>query len=166
MDGPAAEWKALYETVKQDLEEEKAAHAKTKAELDQLKAAGTKRPAEAAASPPATKQRTSEDAPPPGPPGGGGGIFGSAAGGPVIRNGKFTREEDERMRKLLVEYGQPCKKNQPAVAAFAQAFPDRSQPSWSAHVNAFNLGEYKEWQASNGGAWAGFIGWTHRHTFP
>ena len=50
--------------------------------------------------------------------------------------------------------------------AFAQAFPDRSQPSWTAHVNAFNLGEYKEWQANNGGEWAGFIGWTHRHTFP
>ena len=136
MDGPAAEWKALYETAKQDLEEERAAHAKTKAELARLQAAGAKRPAEAAASPPATKQRTSEDAPPP---------------DQQLETGKFTPAEDARYLALLNQYGQPKKgdgkdKNPAAWAAFSEAFSYRSQPSWTARLGVFNHEEYKVWQ--------------------
>ena len=151
-----AELKAEHAATKEELKAERAAHAVTKAELgltkaelDQLKAAGTKRPAEAAASPPATKQRLSEDAPPPGPPGGG---FVSQR-----PNGKFLPEEDEAYRALLKQYGQPCKDNpQPWVAAFGQVFPNRTLPSLTAHVNAFNKSEYEAWQGMNGGLWAGF----------
>ena len=143
------EEKAEHAATKEELKAERAAHAATKAELDQLKAAGAKRPAEAAASPPATKQRTSEGAPPPGPPGGG---FVSQR-----PNGKFLPEEDEAYRALLKQYGQPCSANpQPWVAAFGQVFPNRTLPSLTAHVNAFNKSEYEAWQGMNGGLWAGF----------
>ena len=91
----------------------------------------------------------SEDAPPPGPPGGG---FVSQR-----PNGKFLPEEDEAYRALLKQYGQPCKDNpQPWVAAFGQVFPNRTLPSLTAHVNAFNKSEYEAWQGMNGGLWAGF----------
>ena len=163
MEGAAAGFKELADSYKELLKEEKAENVATKeelkatkeelkatkAELDQLKAAGAKRPAEAAASPPATKQRLSEDAPPPGPPGGG---FVSQR-----PNGKFLPEEDEAYRALLKQYGQPCKDNpQPWVAAFGQVFPNRTLPSLTAHVNAFNKSEYEAWQGMNGGLWAGF----------
>ena len=145
MDGPAAEWKALYESVKQDLEEERAAHAKTKAELTRLQAAGTKRPAEAAASPPATKQRTSEDAPPPAQ---------QSATGP------FTTAEDARYLALLNQYGQPKKKENPAAfAAFSEAFSYRSQPSWAARLGEFNHEEYKVWQNWTTGPKRPLNGW-------
>ena len=150
-----AELKAEHAATKEELKAERAAHAvtkaelgHTKAELDQLKAAGAKRPAEAAASPPATKQRTSEDAP---PPGGGVSVVSQRP------NGKFLPEEDEAYRALLKQYGQPCSNNpQPWVAAFGQVFPNRTLPSLTAHVNAFNKYEYEAWQGMNGGLWAGF----------
>ena len=162
MEGAAAAYKELADSYRETLKEEKAGHAATKeelkatkeelkaakAELDQLKAASAKRPAEAAASPPTTKQRTSEGAPPPGPPGGG---FVSQR-----PNGKFLPDEDEGYRALLKQYGQPVSDNYPAVAAFVQAFPNRTLPSLSAHVNAFNKSEYDDWQKTNGGLWAGF----------
>ena len=163
MEGAAAGFKELYEEYKELLKEEKAGHAATKeelkatkeelkaakAELDQLKAASAKRPAEAAASPPATKQRLSEGAPPPGPPGGGFKIF---PGG----NGSFTTEENEAYRALLKLYGQPAGKNpQPWAAAFGQVFPNRTLPSLAAHVNAFNKSEYDDWRKTSG-VWHGF----------
>ena len=149
-----AELKAEHAATKEELKAERAAHAvtkeelrHTKAELDQLKAAGAKRPADAVTSPPATKQRTSEDAP---PPGGGVSVVSQRP------NGKFLPEEDEGYRALLKQYGQPVSDNQPALAAFGQAFPNRTLPSLTAHVNAFNKSEYEAWQGMNGGLWAGF----------
>ena len=145
-----AELKAEHAATKEELKAERAAHAVTKAELgltkaelDQLKAASAKRPAEAAASPPATKQRTSEGAPPPVPPGGG---FVSFPGG----NGSFTTEENEAYRALLKKYGQPVGKNpQPWAAAFGQVFPNRTLPSLAARVGAFNLTEFKATPGQN-----------------
>ena len=125
MEGAAAAYKELADSYRETLTEEKAAHAATKeelkatkeelkatkAELDQLKAAGAKRPAEAAASPPATKQRTSEDAPPP------------AQQPDEPMTGNFTPAEDARYLALLNQYGQPKKKDNPAAwAAFSEAF--------------------------------------------
>ena len=163
------EYKELYTDCKARLEEEKAAHASTKAEHTKEKeahaatkvelarfkaepAAGKRRAAGAAAARPASRRRTDDanevdvDTLPP--------FKGGNATGKM-----FTDEEDERYLALLNKYGQPKKANPSNwKEAFGRHFPERSLQSWAAHVNAFNVGEYKAWQAANPGRWVADAG--------
>lgn len=61
-------------------------------------------------------------------------------------NGPFSADEDKIYIKLLQLHGKPNKSNQPALAAFAKAFPDRSEPSWKAHQNCFEQSDDDTWQ--------------------
>lgn len=73
--------------------------------------------------------------------------------------GKFTKEEDALYLRLLKEHGQPVNDNPRAAALFEAAFWQRKKNSITAHINAFNLKEYKEWREVNGGKtapWGGF----------
>lgn len=71
--------------------------------------------------------------------------------------GKFTSWEDDRYIELLRTHGQPTLHNPRAREAFLAEFGYRTTMSVLAHVNAFNINEYKAWRKdTNGSKWEGF----------
>ena len=76
--------------------------------------------------------------------------------GDKLHKGKFTSWEDAKYIELLKTNGQPLLQNPRAREAFLAEFGYRTRMSVLAHVNAFNIDEYKAWRKSSKGEWAGF----------